>query len=83
MKLEIRFARNGFILNDSIDPEGKKTYIFEDDNMGESIEAFANLLSKIDELIGPTTTRHDAKRVYIKVEPGDKFGDGEEEEKND
>ncbi len=39
----------------------------------DEVEQFANFLRTIDEQFGPSTSRYSPKRIYIRVEPGDKF----------
>lgn len=65
----IRTTHNGYIFEDS---DGE-FWTFEhqhDDN--SEVEAFADLLRSVSELIGPTTGRYSEKRIYIRVGPGDK-----------
>jgi len=33
------------------------------------------LLFTINDLIGPTTSRYSEHRIYVRIEPGDKFED--------
>lgn len=43
---------------------------YEDD-----VECFADLLRTLNGEFGPSTSRYSPRRIYIRVEPGDKFDD--------
>lgn len=75
MSLVLKMVSNGWILEDHSDPEFIRIEVFEsktDSAQGE-VEAMARLLWTVDSLIGPTTSRYSEHRIYIRVEPGDKF----------
>jgi hypothetical protein len=44
----------------------------EDAEDGE-IDAFVALLREIDARMGPSTSRYSPRRIFIRVEPGDKW----------
>lgn len=39
----------------------------------EEIECFADFLRVLNDEYGPTTSRYSSKRIYINIEPGDKY----------
>jgi hypothetical protein len=70
-------AENGLILkidhpNFDVDEPSEMVYQEEYEN---EVECFADFLREIEEEFGPSTSRHSPKRIYIRVEPGDKFED--------
>lgn len=80
MSLVLKMVSNGWILEDHSDPEFTRIEVFEskEDNEKGEVEAMARLLWTIDSLIGPTTSRYSKHRIYIKIEPGDKFEEPQE-----
>jgi TolB-like protein len=72
MTAEVRRANNGFILK-------AKTYAHPAGEIvcaqrhEDEVECFADFLRVLDEHLGPATSRYSEKRIYIRVEPGDKF----------
>ena len=72
MKFEIRGANNGVILRIDIDGEEAQEIVYQEREGGE-IEAFADFLRTIVDDFGPTTSRYSPKRIYIRVEAGDKY----------
>lgn len=80
MSLIIKMASNGWILEDHSDPELVRVEVFEGgDREEEDVKAMQRLLYTIDSLIGPTTSRYSEHRIYVRIEPGDKFEDHKEE----
>lgn len=79
MNFNIRKAKNGYILKvtDFVDDETEEIVFQEKYDEDDEIECFADFLQVLNENYGPTTNRYSAKRIYIRVEPGDKY---EEEE---
>jgi hypothetical protein len=77
MKIKIKSTSNGWILTDNSDSDEIKQYVFEEkedsDFKRSSVVCFVNLLHAINDLIGPSTSRYDAHRVRISIEPGDKY----------
>jgi hypothetical protein len=41
----------------------------------DEVECFADFLRSLNDELGPSTSRYSSKRVYVKVAPGDKYGD--------
>jgi hypothetical protein len=74
MKFEIRRVRNGAVLR--IEPDGSEAeaeeLVYQESETHE-IEAFADFLGLLLDHYGPNTSRYSPKRIYIRVEPGDKF----------
>ncbi len=91
MKVTITKVENGYILTAYHSGEPPVRYVFEELEYGKygresmtyeegaDVENFAHLLQTLDSLIGPTTSRYSAKRVYVRIEAGDKFEEGKEE----
>lgn len=74
MRFEIRRAKNGLILTaiDQNDENGKEEIVYQEKEEDE-VECFADFLRLLDDTYGPSTSRYSPKRIYIKVEPGDKY----------
>lgn len=81
-ELEITLVENGFILTEYID-DGKDSYpkekvrqVFEILDQEETqVFAAQRLLQTIVDKLGLTGSRYDKHRLYIKLEPGDKYED--------
>jgi len=75
MRFEIRRAKNGWILKveepSSEDAEADEV-VYEEKHEDE-VECFADFLRTLSEDFGPSTSRYSPKRIYIRIEPGDKF----------
>lgn len=69
MKITIDTAPNGYVL--SVD--GEYVQIISDEK-GE-VQAGADLLRDLTEHLGLAGSRHDEKRIYVTVAPGDKHDD--------
>jgi len=39
----------------------------------DAVECFADFLRTLNEELGPSTSRYSPKRIFIRVEPGDKY----------
>ncbi len=77
MRVEIRKARNGWILRverPSLEDGEADEVVFEE-KYDDEVECFAEFLRTLDEELGPPTSRYSPKRIYIRTEPGDKFED--------
>jgi hypothetical protein len=82
-KVTIEKVDNGYIVeHDTGFEEDSVTKIVcqekeEDFNSEESgeVDAFADLLWTLNEMIGPSTSRYAKKRIYIEIKPGDKYED--------
>ena len=73
MIFEIRRVRNGIILKVADKDLSEVNEIVYQEKYDDEVECFADFLRYLDEEYGPTTSRYSEKRIYIKVEPGDKF----------
>lgn len=80
MKLIIEPIGNGWTVATD-DGENYKSIVgftydedfFDNDQSKESeVQTFARLLSYINDQVGPTTSRYDKARIYVKLEPDDK-----------
>jgi hypothetical protein len=74
MKFEIRRVRNGAVLR--IEPghaEAETEEVVYQEREDDEVEAFAQFLRHVADHYGPQTSRYSPKRIYILVEPGDKF----------
>lgn len=79
MSLVIKMASNGWILEDHSDPEMVRVQVFEGgDREEDDVKAMQQLLYTISDLVGPTTSRYSEHRIYVRIEPGDKFEDLQE-----
>jgi len=76
--IKIECADNGWILIDET-INGSKWLVVkrkEDDVMNpslETMETFVELLWRVNDLIGPTTSRYSPHRLSIGLKPGDKY----------
>jgi hypothetical protein len=78
MRFEIRRAANGWILRanrPSLGSENDAEIVCQED-YDDEIECFADFLRTLNEEFGPSTSRYSPKRIYVRVEPGDKCEDG-------
>lgn len=81
MSLVIKMVMNGWILEDHADPELVRIQVFEGgDREEDDVKAMQQLLYTINDLVGPTTSRYSKHRIYVRIEPGDKFEDLQESE---
>lgn len=77
--IKIETVENGWLITDESDPDGPKRLVVECENpwtanpAKETMDAFCSLLSRVNDLIGPTTSRYSAHRLKISLEPGDKY----------
>jgi hypothetical protein len=72
--IKIERALNGWIVRHKEEDEPLDLHVFDtgDDSERDTAEAFADMLWKIKELIGPLESRYSAHRVMITIQPGDK-----------
>jgi len=84
MKITIEMAANGWLIRTQSDfPEDMpETFVYShadsfDDT--DEVKAFAQVLWRVNDLIGPTTSRYSKARIYVEVKPGDKHEDFEDE----
>jgi hypothetical protein len=76
--LKIKEADNGWIVETIESNDSVREYVFQfDDCQGvgakTDVEAFREVLWKINELLGPSTSRYSEQRIYIKIDKGDKL----------
>lgn len=70
--VNIRQAKNGLILEVK-QGESPSEEVVSQERYGDEIECFADFLRLLNEELGPPTSRYSEKRIYVRVEPGDKF----------
>jgi hypothetical protein len=68
MKFEIKYTENGVILK----ADKGEIYCYQE-QYDNAHDAFADFLRIIADNYGPTDSRHDPKRIYIKVRHGDNY----------
>lgn len=72
MIFEIRKVRNGYVLKVSGREDGPEEVVCQE-KYDDEVECFAGFLRYLNEEYGPVTNRYSEKRIYVNVEPGDKF----------
>ena len=74
MKFEIRRVQNGAVLRVEPDyPDAEAEEVVYQETEADEVEAFADFLRYVVDQYGPHTSRYSPKRIYVSVEPGDKF----------
>lgn len=74
MKFEIRRVQNGAVLRvESEGPDAEAEEVVYQETETAEIEAFADFLRHLADHYGPQTSRYSPKRIFIRVEPGDKY----------
>ncbi|MCX6924077.1 MAG: hypothetical protein NT154_12840 [Verrucomicrobia bacterium] len=74
MKFAIRRVQNGAVLRVEPDhPDAETEEVVYQEREDDEIEAFADFLRHLVDHYGPHTSRYSTKRIYIRVEPGDKL----------
>lgn len=74
MKFEIRRVQNGAVLRvEPDDPDAATEEVVYQEVEDDELEAFAGFLRHLVDHYGPTTSRHSPQRIYVSVEPGDKY----------
>ena len=63
--ITIKRACNGFIVEDKEEP-----YVAV---YGDDVEDIQEMMSDLINTLGYTGSRHDAERLYVRIEPGDKY----------
>ncbi len=75
--ITIKTVNGGWLI---IEPENdyhpENTFPVEIQDGESTAAAFARALWLVDSLIGPSSSRYDAERIQISIEPGDKYEDG-------
>ena len=73
MKFEIRSVQNGAVLRVEPDyPDAAPEEVVYQETELDEVEAFAEFLRYLVDHYGPATSRYSPKRIYVRVEPGDK-----------
>lgn len=73
MRFEIRNAWNGAILRvENRESNGPDEVVYQETEDDE-VEAFAEFLRFLIDDYGPMTSRYSPKRIFVVVEPGDKY----------
>jgi len=77
MRFEIRRASNGWILKveEPSSEDAEADEVVHEEKHEDEVECFADFLRTLNEDLGPSTSRYSPKRIYIRIEPGDKFED--------
>jgi hypothetical protein len=74
VKVVVESARNGYIVRIPTDgPDEAELVIAIGEN--DVVEANLQMLQEVHEAIGHVGSRHDARRIFIGVQPGDKHHD--------
>ena len=78
MKVTIETAVNGWLIRTQSDfsEDMPELYVYshsDSTHHTDEVKAFAEVLWRINDLIGPTTSRHSVARIYVEVKPGDKY----------
>jgi hypothetical protein len=76
MNIEIQRTANGFLVSYHDNDDGSGLWSFEEpDNapLSPDPDTTARMLWQVIEVLGASGNRHDAKRVRVVVEPGDKY----------
>lgn len=77
--IKIEIVENGWLITDETNPDGPRKLVIECNEVvtinpsQETMEAFCGLLWRVNDLIGPTTSRYSPHRLKISLEPGDKY----------
>lgn len=73
----MRMAKNGHILKVCYTAEetgdAEEVVFQEKYDEDDELECFADFLRVLNDQYGPSTGRYSPKRIYIRVEPGDKY----------
>lgn len=74
MKFEIRPVQNGAVLRVEPDyPDAKTEEVVYQETETNELEAFADFLRYLVDRYGPHTSRYSPRRIYVRIQPGDKF----------
>ena len=79
MKFEVTKHKNGYLIRAEDEVEGIVCEEQEEDEMS----AWATFLRVLTNHYGPSSSRHSKERIYIRVEPGDKWEPSEGEKDED
>ena len=73
MKFKIRHVQNGAVLRvEPQTPAEETEEVVHQETGADELEAFADFLRYLADHYGPHTSRYSPKRIYIRLEPGDK-----------
>lgn len=80
MKITIEMAANGWLIttDTGFAEDRPDLYVYshvDDFDDTDEVKAFAQVLWRVNDLIGPTTSRYSKARIYVEVKPGDKHED--------
>jgi hypothetical protein len=80
MKVIIETALNGWLIRTepSFTDDMPELHVYSHSDgvdTEDEVKAFAGVLWCVNSLIGPTTGRNSAARIYVEVKPGDKHAD--------
>ena len=85
MKITIEMAANGWLIttDTGFKEDRPDLYVYSradsfDDT--DEVKAFAQVLWRVNDLIGPSTGRYSKARIYVEVKPGDKHEDFKDED---
>jgi hypothetical protein len=84
--IKIESVENGWILTDERDPQYPVKFVYKEAlganfyHSKETMKSFCELLWKVNEVIGPNTSRYDPHRVHISLKKGDKYESPREKE---
>lgn len=79
MQATIKHAANGFIVSYLCEESGEYVeHVFEYEADEQIPATFKNAVSLLQDILAVTGSRHDAKRYYGIVAPGDKHSDFED-----
>jgi len=81
--ITIKVADNGFILSHTVtfdnDPPDHTDYVYQNNEEDDGLSAMADMLRTINDLLGPSTSRYSKERIYVNIEPGDKYEETDRE----
>ena len=74
MRVEIVSAMNGYEMTLFGDGDGlERLFVYQSESEETDVESLSDMLRALVDEIGPLTSRYSPKRLYIRVEPGDKY----------
>lgn len=84
--IKIESVENGWVLTDERDPQYPVKFVYKESlganfyHSKETMKSFCELLWKVNEIIGPNTSRYHPHRVHISLKRGDKYESPKEKE---
>ena len=77
MTAKIQHVTNGWALQLEDGTANSPIFVCEEPEVeGGEVDCFRNLLWLLNEQLGPSTTKHDAKRIVIDIQPGSDYMGG-------